>query len=145
LLLAAVVPGLSGLDDATQVVVENPGPGTTRLYTYLRDELGSVVGLIAEDESPSGAEGAPPLPVRYVYSPYGEAMAETGPELPEIPAPPVLFEHHLPLPYETFEASADAVGGRFPGGQSMLFQGLWTDPVLGLSYARARPTVRSAR
>jgi RHS repeat-associated protein len=57
---------------------------------------------------------------------------------PEIPAPPVLFEHHLPLRYETFEASADAVGGRFPGGQPMLFQGLWTDPVLGLSYARAR-------
>ncbi len=28
--------------------------------------------------------------------------------------------------------------GRFPGGQNLLFQGLWTDPVTGLSYARNR-------
>ncbi|MCP4594482.1 MAG: hypothetical protein GY842_27440, partial [bacterium] len=28
--------------------------------------------------------------------------------------------------------------GRFPGGQTSLFQGLWTDPVTGVAHARAR-------
>ena len=49
------VPGPTGLDDAAQVVVEvvDVPVGAvqgTRLYTYLRDELGTVLGLVAEEE-----------------------------------------------------------------------------------------------
>ncbi|HSL81419.1 MAG TPA: hypothetical protein VLF66_01500, partial [Thermoanaerobaculia bacterium] len=78
------VPGPMGLDDAPQVVVEivqpgSPFTGEARTYTYVTDELGTVVGLVAEDE---GADpNHPPVPVRYRYTPYGEAHAETGPEL----------------------------------------------------------------
>ena len=56
----------------------SPYPGS-RLYTYLRDELGTVIGLIAEDEGSDPQH--PSLPVRYRYSPYGEVHAETAPEL----------------------------------------------------------------
>jgi RHS repeat-associated protein len=79
------VPGPAGLDDAPQVVVEigaipgNPYSGTTLTYTYLRDELGTVIGLVAEDEGTNPND--PPIPVRYRYSPYGEAHAESGPRL----------------------------------------------------------------
>ena len=78
------VPGPTGLDDPPQVAVEilqpgSPFSGTTRTYTYLRDELGTVVGLVAEDEGSDPQ--APPVPVRYRYTPYGEAHAESAPEL----------------------------------------------------------------
>ena len=78
------VPGPTGLDDPPQVVVEifqpgSPFSGTARTYTYLRDEQGTVVGLVAEDEGSDPQ--APPVPVRYRYTPYGEAHAESRPEL----------------------------------------------------------------
>ena len=73
------VPGPSGLDDAVQVVVEDGVAGTVRTYTLLRDEMGTVVGVVAEDEGSDPAR--PPVPVRYRYTPYGEAHAESGPEL----------------------------------------------------------------
>ena len=231
-----------------------------RLYTYVRDEMGTVVALVAEEE-PSGPD-APAVPVRYLYTPYGEAHAELGPELrrvvfdndvgavqtpageveqtvadatttsggalrlrfsapldestlatgivvealaggvwtavpgavvaadPEVPgdvlalapegwtrgtsyrvAPtsalrdrfgrawqgtgerlewrvpehdpdlistPTIYERRFAVDYESFVAAGERVGGRIPGGQSHLFQGLWTDPVTGISYARAR-------
>ncbi|HWN41061.1 MAG TPA: polymorphic toxin-type HINT domain-containing protein [Thermoanaerobaculia bacterium] len=250
------VPGPSGLDDAVQVVVEDVA-GTARTYTLLRDEMGTVVGLVAEDEGNDPAR--PPVPARYHYTPYGEAHVETGPELerarfdgdvrqagtvtqtvaderavaggamvldwsleldgatlpgnlvverlvlglgwlamepadvavetasadarllvlarngwqrgtsyrvrltgdlqdelgrrfgrteslewrvPEAPAngpiPPVLFDKTVAVRYESWAAAKDDLGGRFPGGQTALFQGLWTDPVTGVSYARAR-------
>ncbi|HYH47079.1 MAG TPA: polymorphic toxin-type HINT domain-containing protein, partial [Thermoanaerobaculia bacterium] len=250
------VPGPSGLDDAVQVVVEDVA-GTARTFTLLRDEMGTVVGLVAEDEGSDPAR--PPVPARYHYTPYGEAHVETGPELerarfdgdvrqagtvtqtvaderavaggamvldwsldldgatlpgnlvverlvlglgwlamepadvavetasadarllvlarngwqrgtsyrvrltgdlqdelgrrfgrteslewrvPEAPAngpiPPVLFDKIVVVRYESWEAAKDDLGGRFPGGQTALFQGLWTDPVTGVSYARAR-------
>ncbi|MCP4590406.1 MAG: hypothetical protein GY842_06670, partial [bacterium] len=78
------VTGASGLDDAVQVAVEvvdlpgSPYAGS-RLYTYLRDELGTVVGVVAEGEGIDPEQ--PPLSVRYLYSPYGEAHAESGPGL----------------------------------------------------------------
>ncbi|MCP4653910.1 MAG: hypothetical protein GY856_00685, partial [bacterium] len=77
------VPGASGLDDAMQVAVEVLDmPGSpylgSRLYTYLRDELGTVIGVLAEDGS---NPQQPPLLVRYLYTPYGEVHAEIGPEL----------------------------------------------------------------
>ncbi|HKH43760.1 MAG TPA: Ig-like domain-containing protein [Thermoanaerobaculia bacterium] len=263
------VPGPGGLDDAVQVVVEDAAAGTVRTYTLLRDEMGTVTGLVAEDEGSDPAE--PPVPVRYRYTPYGEAHAESGPELlrarfdadanqvvaggatiaqnvadgsaggalvldwtlgldratlpenlkierltpglgwlplpageavvgvapeggvsaggggpparllvlarngwprgasyrvrltsgleddlgrrfgrseslewrvPEAPATgtvaAVLFDKRIYVSYETWEAATNTVDNRFPGGQTALFQGLWTDPVTGVAYARAR-------
>jgi hypothetical protein len=46
------IPGPSGLDDAVQVKVDNeaaPGIAGSRLYTYLRDELGTVIGVVGEE------------------------------------------------------------------------------------------------
>jgi RHS repeat-associated protein len=263
------VPGPTGLDDAVQVVVEDAASSSVRTYTLLRDEMGTVVGLVAEDEGSDPAN--PPVPARYHYTPYGEAHAETGPELqrarfdratteasaggatvgqavaderaaaagslvldwalrldsatvagnvkverlvtglgwlpmtadevavgsrptdgissgeastellvlarngwqrgtsyrvrlasdlkdelgrrfgrseslewriPEAPAngqiPAVAFDTKIPTRYESWEAAKDTLDGRFPGGQTALFQGLWTDPVTGMAYARAR-------
>ena len=255
------VPGANGLDDAVQVLVEIAGQ--TRLYTYLRDEMGTVVGIVAEDEAPP-TESKPAAPVRYLYTPYGEAHVESGPELrrahfdssktsgngieqnvfdlhaaapgamvldwslqinpanlannliieklesgtgwvqlglgdaviaveeaegelgrvvampirgwqastsyrvrikPDlrdildrpfgrteslefrVPTPPAdasepvappVFDKKVPLRYASWAAAWNDVGGRFPGGQTALFQGLYTDNVTGLSYARAR-------
>ncbi|HZM28687.1 MAG TPA: RHS repeat-associated core domain-containing protein, partial [Gemmatimonadales bacterium] len=263
------VPGASGLDDSVQVLVEigdqagNPFANSTHLYTYLRDETGSVVGMVAEDEAPAEAS-KPAAPVRYLYTPYGEAHAESGPELrrahydnslisaggitqdvsnlhaaapgamvldwslgidaaslaqglavekleagtgwlalspdkvimavesgegelgravvmavrgweastsyrvrikPELrdtlgrtfgktesfewrvpdppaeasaPLPTIAFDKKIPVRFENWAAAWNDVGGRFPGGQTALFQGLYTDNVTGLSYARAR-------
>ena len=245
------VPGPMGLDDAIQVAVEAPSLPGGRLYTYLRDEQGTVIGLVAEDETTDPAQ--PAVAARYLYSPYGEAFAEVGPELrvasfdnllasaggvaqevtdpvgraaggleilfgstpkpqtlagavtveakaggvwtavaggelgigvaPEDPSKvrvilaqgwlrgvayrvklstalvdtlgrplaraeeiewtvaaiaATAFEDRRPIVYESFEAAADSLGGRLPGGQTSLFQGLWTDPVTGIAYARAR-------
>jgi RHS repeat-associated protein len=266
------VPGPSGLDDAVQVVVEDALSGTTRTYTLLRDEMGTVIGLVAEDEGSDRAK--PPVPVRYRYTPFGEAHAESGPELlrvrfddqakavetaggtvtqtvsdehasaagallldwtlpldratlptglsverlvtgsgwvplspeevavgieptddgtssggggppprllvldkngwprgtsyrvrlassltdefgrrfgrteslewrvPDAPAsgptPAITFDKKIASRFESWEAAKDNVDGRFPGGQTALFQGLWTDPVTGVAYARAR-------
>jgi RHS repeat-associated protein len=272
------VPGPGGLDDAVQVVVQNIG-GSEALYSILRDEIGSVIALVAEDETRAGATVDPTRPVilvRYRYSPFGAAMAETSPrverllfdnelvevggfrqaDVPErddavaaagalrvwlsaaldastlgagvvlesrtaggawtgVPAatpggteglvlaldpetgtelrvllvegwrrgvayrvrlraelrdvlgraPPasgpggsasaaaplqwtvpegagqaVAYEQRFASGerFESWTASGDTVGGRFPGGQNGLFHGLWTDPVSGVAYARAR-------
>ncbi len=77
-----LVPGATGLDDAVQMRVEDYGAGNTparRLYSFVRDEQGSVLGLV-DEQAPEPARG-PPLPARYLYTPLGEAHAETGPEL----------------------------------------------------------------
>ena len=264
------IPGPQALDDAPQVLVEveptfpgSPYAGTTRRYTLLRDEMGSVVGIAPEDEGPR-PDGKPPIPVRFLYTPYGEAHAEDGPELrtarvdsikvelgrtkqqipnrhlaapgafvadwslgldpeslsrgvaverlvpdqgwqavgdsevaigldpqaqdgtrlvvlplsgwqasstyrvrltseledtlgrrlghPEslewkVATPPAAQEEPVaeikffvqrPLRYESWQAARESVEGRFPGGVGELFEGLWTDPVTGLNYARAR-------
>ena len=44
----------------------------------------------------------------------------------------------LAVTYDSVTAASSDLGGRFPGGQTMLFQGLWTDPTTGLAYARNR-------
>ncbi len=77
-----LVPGATGLDDAVQMRVEDYGAGNTparRLYSFVRDEQGTVLGLV-DEQAPDPARG-PPLPARYLYTPLGEAHAETGPEL----------------------------------------------------------------
>ncbi|HYN22238.1 MAG TPA: RHS repeat-associated core domain-containing protein, partial [Thermoanaerobaculia bacterium] len=255
------VPGANGLDDSAQVLVEIAGQ--THLYTYLRDEMGTVVGIVAEEEAPP-TESKPAAPVRYLYTPYGEAHVESGPELrrahfdsslttangieqtvgdlhaatpgamvldwslqieaasvahnliieklesgtgwvelglsdavvaaeeaegelgrvvampisgwqastsyrvrikPDLrdildrpfgrteslefrvpdppaeasaPVEPPVFDKKIPVRYASWAAAWNDVGGRFPGGQNALFQGLYTDNVTGLSYARAR-------
>lgn len=48
------------------------------------------------------------------------------------------FDQRVALPYDSVRAASEAVAGAFPGGQALLYQGLWTDPVTGLAYARAR-------
>ena len=54
------------------------------------------------------------------------------------PIPAVQYDQRFPAIYESYQAAAATAGGRFPGGQSRLFQGLLTDSVTGMSYARAR-------
>jgi len=54
------------------------------------------------------------------------------------PVPAVQYDQRFPAVYESYLAAAATAGGRFPAGQNRLFQGLWTDPVTGMSYARAR-------
>jgi RHS repeat-associated protein len=78
------VPGPTGLDDAVQLRVETYDlsgnlAGPARLFSYLRDEQGTVLGLVEEK---AGADPQkPPTPVRYLYAPFGEAHAEVGPEV----------------------------------------------------------------
>jgi RHS repeat-associated protein len=99
------VPGASGLDDAVQVRVEIEEPADTSypdtVYSYLRDELGTVMALVEE--------------------PYGEAAVAAE-----------------DIAYDSIAAASATLDGRFPGGQNCLFQGLWTDPVTGIAYARNR-------
>jgi RHS repeat-associated protein len=48
------------------------------------------------------------------------------------------YEQIFPVGFETWQAAGYQLGGRFPGGQNSLFQGLWTDPITGIAHARAR-------
>lgn len=57
---------------------------------------------------------------------------------PENPEPKVAHDQTFPSESDSADAAADTVGGRFPGGQPRLFQGLLHDPVTGLAYARNR-------
>ena len=43
-----------------------------------------------------------------------------------------------PSPTRFSLSSSVRFNGAFPGGQNLLFQGLWTDPVTGMGYARNR-------
>jgi RHS repeat-associated protein len=75
------VPGTS-INDHVQLRLEVYGQGATpdeRLFTYLRDEQRTVLGLVHErvDADPQ----KPPVVLRYLYTPLGEVHAETGPEL----------------------------------------------------------------
>jgi RHS repeat-associated protein len=63
----------------------------------------------------------------------------------EVPAPipdPTAGLLGIPLRFrpvfDSLVAASTDFGGKLPGGQNLLFQGLWTDPVTGLSYARNR-------
>ena len=76
------VPGASGMDDQVQLRVERydvaGGLQSDKLYAYLRDEQGTVLGLVDEN---GGTAEKPRLLQRYVYTPYGQAHVELGPEL----------------------------------------------------------------
>ena len=256
------LPGPNELDDAPQVLVENglqTGAPTSTLYAFMRDELGSVIGLV--EEAAVSAGDPMPLLARFLYTPYGEAHVEYGPEVRRIwydpaitvlnlvdqaePVPgetmpgglrvrtsialdpsslfdavrlerldglewvpldsaeyevsqdssrpedvlvmpvagfsagdhlrvvlaPELADHagrtlvlpagmlgqvevelgipadlaaptglprEFPLVFDNIAAASATLNERFPGGQTMLFQGLWADPVTGMAYARNR-------
>ncbi|HQQ77789.1 MAG TPA: Ig-like domain-containing protein, partial [Thermoanaerobaculia bacterium] len=74
------VPG-ADLHDHVQVRVETYDAAqnlvSDRLYAYIRDEQGTVLALADEASDPTH----PSIPIRYLYTPYGNAHAETGPEL----------------------------------------------------------------
>ena len=74
------VPGVD-LHDHVQVRVEIYDAAqnlvSDRLYAYLRDEQGSVLALADESSDPA----KPSVPIRYLYTPYGDSHAEIGPEL----------------------------------------------------------------
>ncbi|HEY3351090.1 MAG TPA: RHS repeat-associated core domain-containing protein [Thermoanaerobaculia bacterium] len=74
------VPG-ADLHDHVQVRVETYDAAQSlvsdRLYAYIRDEQGTVLALADEASDPKN----PAVPIRYLYTPYGNAHAETGPEL----------------------------------------------------------------
>ena len=74
------VPG-ADLHDHVQVRVETYDAAqnlvSDRLYAYIRDEQGTVLALADEASDPKN----PSIPIRYLYTPYGNAHAETGPEL----------------------------------------------------------------
>lgn len=77
------VPGASGLDDQVQLRVESYGAGNEvtndTVYSYIRDEMQSVLALVEER---AGADVTKPTsPLRYIYTPFGEAHAEAGPEV----------------------------------------------------------------
>jgi RHS repeat-associated protein len=99
-----------------------------QVYTYIRDELGTVIAII-EEVPGADPDTAPEPVVRYLYDPYGVPAAYIDPT--EVPDPGT-------AEYDSVAAAGKTVGGRFPGGQNLLFQGLWTDPVTGISFARAR-------
>jgi RHS repeat-associated protein len=68
-----------------------------------------------------------------------ESLEWRVPEAPASgPIPAVLFDKKLATRFESWESATSNIGDRFPGGQTALFQGLWTDPVTGMAYARAR-------
>jgi RHS repeat-associated protein len=80
------LPGPGGYDDSPMVRVTSgysesipDPPPTTRDYHLIRDEMGSVVAVFRGE--PPAENEPPPLVARVLYSPYGDAHVEPGPEL----------------------------------------------------------------
>ena len=102
------LPGPAGLDDQEQVRVEpdlKGNPLETKVYTYVRDELGSVMALVEERAVEPGEP--PPLVARYFYTPYGEAHLERGPELLSVRLDPAVTtaggqDQAAPVPNESY-------------------------------------------
>ena len=139
------LPGPSGLDDAPQVRVEtglqSASPADTT-YAFLRDELGTVIGLM-EDRVIGGADPLPLL-ARYLYTPYGEAHVEYGPELLG-----VSFDEAVGLVGGVSQVAAVPIGASIRSQEGNLvveavrlwetrrvFQGLWEGGVSQLSMGR---------
>ncbi len=110
------VPGPSGLDDAVQLRVERYDlagkRASDRLFSYVRDEQGSVLAIVEEEDTPDPAR--PGVLLRNIYDPWGQAHAEVGPELRAASFEP--DELTLPLPGgSTARQNVDpvtATGGR---------------------------------
>jgi len=71
------LPGGQGVDASPLVRVEKDlqASPSTETYAILRDDMGTVIGIAEE------REGALQLVARVLYTPYGEAHLERGPEL----------------------------------------------------------------
>jgi len=59
-------------------------------------------------------------------------------DIPEDGKTPPQYQRKFPLRFDSAAAAAHTFENTFRGGQTSLFQGLWTDPVTGIAYARAR-------
>lgn len=71
----------------------------------------------------------------------GRPLAEEQSFVWSIPADAsqeVVFHQTFPVSYDSIQAASDTLGGALPGGQTLLFHGLWTDPAPSLAYARNR-------
>jgi RHS repeat-associated protein len=71
----------------------------------------------------------------------GRSIGEVAPIEWTVPAgenAEVQYAREFPVIHDSARAASEAVGGRFPGGQTMLFHGAFTDPVTGFAYHRAR-------
>lgn len=75
---ATHLPGPGGLDDTVVLRLDTNllSTAATAHVALVRDEMGSVIALARDD--PDG--GAPRLVARVLYTPYGEAHLELGPE-----------------------------------------------------------------
>ena len=78
-----------------------------------------MIGLVAEDEP--GTPESPPIPIRYLYSPYGEAHAELGPELRRL-----RFDNEVTAVAATLQSIADS--SVFAGGALRVTLSLPLDP-----------------
>lgn len=93
-------------------------------------------GLAVPRHPPAGPEGH----LRAELPGPGRRAAsglQTNLEVATTGLPPEL-DRRWELQFDSASAAANELGGAFPGGQTSLFQGLWTDPVTGIAYARAR-------
>jgi RHS repeat-associated protein len=75
---------------------------------------------------------------RPIQLPPGEAEGVVALVTVEAEGPTLDVPHSFRFEFDSATAAADTFNGELPGGIGGLFQGLWTDPVTGLAYARAR-------
>jgi RHS repeat-associated protein len=111
------VPGVSGLDDSPGFSVEMPG-SDPKVYSFLRDDQQTVIGLV-EERSDASAD-LPPTPALYSYAPFGEAHLARGPELERVRFDPSLRSVILP---GGATASQTPVGDARDGGLVLRFLG----------------------
>ncbi len=101
-------------------VEDYQGATPERLFSYLRDELGTVTGLV--EESQTGNPRAPPVAIRYFYDAFGSAHAELGPEVVKTKFDSALTQFTKP---DGSSATQTATATTQPGALRILF----TSPV----------------
>ena len=126
------LPGPTGLDDTPLVRVERdlltsePSEG---VYAYIRDELGSVIGLAEVRQTlPEEAE---PVLERWFYTPFGEAHIERGPELLSLRLDPAVTtvggeDQAEPVPEQSYPGAL-VVETTTPLDPESLAAGVWLE------------------
>ncbi|MGV8042085.1 MAG: RHS repeat-associated core domain-containing protein [Thermoanaerobaculaceae bacterium] len=111
---ATHLPGPGGLDDTVVLRLDTNllSTAATAHVALVRDEMGSVIALARDD--PDG--GAPRLVARVLYTPYGEAHLETGPEPLEAKYDPAITtldnqQQQIQLPAQPGDPVTAAPGG----------------------------------
>ncbi len=120
-------------------------------YVVGQDELDPTWTLVMPVTGWSGGERYRVTVSKTLRDGFGRALSlpegsvskfvhtfDVGAPVSDPPVPPAGFPKVFPIEYDIVEAAEDVLGGDFPGGQNCLFQGLWTDPVTGIAYARNR-------